>query len=85
MFNGPFNIAAPMQQTATLDFYIAGIDPKTVCTGFGCTYDPTVPAPRTLTCRDNPCPIDQPCCGTSVSYTCCNSNQQCVNDACFPY
>ena len=83
-WNGPFTIGAPMQQTAVLDLLIAAIKPGTKCTGEYCNYDPPTPQPQPMTCKDYPCPEDQPCCEYSpyASYTCCTSDQKCIKGIC---
>lgn len=83
-WNGPFTYAAPMQQTAALDLFVAAIKPGTNCTGDYCGYNPYYPHPQPMTCKDYPCPEDQPCCEYSpyTSYTCCTSDQKCVQGVC---
>lgn len=82
-WNGPFTVGAPMQQTAALDLFIAAIKPGTNCTGEYCNFSPNYPKPQPLTCKDYPCPKDQPCCQyTSTSYTCCTSDQKCLSGIC---
>jgi len=82
-FRGPFNYSATMQQACVLDLFVSAIQVNTTCTGKYCNYDPPIPPPRHLTCKDNPCPPDQPCCQYyNDYYTCCESTQQCVNGEC---
>ncbi|XP_078482521.1 uncharacterized protein LOC100180091 [Ciona intestinalis] len=82
-YSGPFNFTAPIQQTAVLDLFVSGIGVDVKCTGEYCNFDPPVPGPNPLTCQDNPCPPDQPCCSYyNEYYTCCESVQKCVNGEC---
>ena len=72
-----------MQQTAVLDLFVAGIKAGTKCHGTSCSFDPPIPQPHPLTCQDNPCPVDQPCCEwQNEYYTCCESVQKCLNGEC---
>ena len=82
-YSGPYNYSAPMQQTAVLDLFVSGILPNTTCLGNSCNFDPPIPPPLPLTCQDNPCPSDQPCCEyQNEYYTCCESTQKCKNGEC---
>lgn len=77
-WRGPFDYDAPEQHLATLELFIAAISPYTRCTGSDCSYDPpNPPAPRKLTCKDDPCPPNQQCCDYQSHYTCCFTNQKC--------
>lgn len=83
-WNGPFTRGSPMQQIAALDLFISAIKPGTTCKGEFCDFNPYYPPPKPLTCKDKPCPPDQPCCKytPSQSYTCCSSNQKCISGIC---
>ncbi|XP_078687147.1 uncharacterized protein LOC144919547 [Branchiostoma floridae x Branchiostoma belcheri] len=81
-WRGPFNISNPMVQAEVFDLLVANIAPGTTCRGTGCTYDPPVPPPRHLTCKDKPCPTGQPCCEYKQSYTCCEESQKCIKGIC---
>ena len=78
-WRGPFNVSAPMQQTAVLDLFVSAIHPGTTCKGAYCHYDPYYPPPPPLTCGSHPCPAGEDCCEYSpyVSYTCCAEGQTC--------
>ena len=77
-WGGPFNEAAPMQQTTVLDLFVSAIMPGTRCHGDGCAYDPPIPPPHHLTCEDNPCPTSEQCCEYQGSFaTCCTPDQTC--------
>ncbi|XP_076809360.1 uncharacterized protein LOC143452323 [Clavelina lepadiformis] len=82
-FAGPFNYSAPMQQTCALDLFVSAILENTKCVGSTCGFDPPIPQPSPLTCADNPCPVDQPCCEYQQEYyTCCESTQKCQSGEC---
>eukprot|EP00058_Branchiostoma_floridae_P014672 XP_002600160.1 hypothetical protein BRAFLDRAFT_66668 [Branchiostoma floridae] len=81
-WRGPFNVSNPMVQAEVFDLLVANIKPGTTCRGAGCTYDPPVPPPRHLTCKDKPCPAGQPCCEYQSYYTCCESTQKCIKGVC---
>ncbi|XP_035685286.1 uncharacterized protein LOC118421888 [Branchiostoma floridae] len=85
-WRGPFNVSNPMVnkqvQAEVFDLLVANIEPGATCRGAGCTYDPPVPPPRHLTCKDKPCPAGQPCCEYQNYYTCCESTQKCIKGVC---
>ena len=82
-WHGPYNYSAPMQQASALDLLVSAIKPGTKCSGPACTYDPPIPPPMTLTCKNDPCPKGQDCCEHGGGYrTCCNPAQKCVKGFC---
>nr|XP_039249574.1 uncharacterized protein LOC120327196 isoform X1 [Styela clava] len=81
-FRGPYNISNPITQTAVLDLFVSSINSETKCAGKDCGFDPPQPTPKPLTCKNNPCPPNQPCCAYSDYYTCCEPSQKCVAGYC---
>ena len=79
---GPFNQSRPIQQTSALDLLVAGSEEDVRCHGHGCHYDPHNPAPKPLTCQDDPCPSGQECCEYNSQYTCCAPGQKCMDNYC---
>ena len=83
IWRGPYTSSAPMQQTSALDLFVSAISPATKCSSPACRYDPPIPPPRPLTCKDSPCAPGQQCCEYGGGYrTCCTLDQRCVYGSC---
>lgn len=84
---GPYNTSNVIAQTSVLDLFTSAIDPSSICMKgeAACDYNPVIPDIHPLSCTNNPCPPDHPCCTWDVIYaTCCMPYQTCTDGGCYP-
>jgi len=79
---GPYRESRPIQQTAALDLLLAVVEEGVICSGEGCTFNPSPATTNPLSCSDSPCPTGQDCCGWEGGFTCCATNQHCQQGLC---